>query len=197
MPGPPARRLKHCFAGLLLLVIALVAACHSGGRRNPVAPGPVTFSVTDSLAFTRAGSSTPLVMGTTPLVCCGLYDPSFVNEPAMRIVMYDPAAQKPGWQILILTNRAQAGAVTTLPTAVVAPSKVPHVSMFVADIGNELSSDTQESTGTITVLSFMCSATAIHIDFSVDATLGSEFANAPSMDVQGTFRATFPMQSCP
>jgi len=204
MPGPPARRLKHFLSpslvsvstGLLLLIITLVAACHSS-HRNPVAP--VTFSVTDSLTFTRAGSSTPVVMGTMPLVCCGLYDPSFVNEPAMRIVLYDPDAQKPGWQILILTNRAQAGAVTTLPTVVVAPSKVPHVSMFVADIenGNELNSDSQESTGTITVHSFSCTATAIQIDFSVDATLGSEFANAPSMEVHGTFRATLPMHSCP
>lgn len=206
MSGPSARRLKHLSApGLLsvplwflLGVTLLLAACNSSNsRRNPVAPGPVTASVTDSLAFTRAGSSTPVAVGATPLVCCGLYDPSFVNEHAMRIVMYDPGVQKPGWQILILTNRAQAGAVTTLPTAVVAPSKVPYVSMFVADSLNELSSDSDESSGTITVHSFSCNATAIQIDFSVDATLGSEFSNSPTMDVKGTFRATFPMQSCP
>src|SRR6266850_1537368 len=201
MSGPSARRLKHLSApGLLSVplwflfgVTLLLAACNSS---NPVAPGPVTASVTDSLAFTRAGSSTPVTVGATPLACCGLYDPSFVNEHAMWIVMYDPAVQT-GWQILILTNRAQAGAVTTLPTAIVAPSKVPYVSMFVADSLNELSSDTEESSGTITVHSFSCSGTAIQIDFSVDATLGSESANSPAMDVKGTFRATFPMQSCP
>jgi hypothetical protein len=135
--------------------------------------------------------------GATPLACCGLYDPSFVNEHAMRIVMYDPTQQKPDWHILILTNRAQAGAVTTLPTVIVAPSKVPYVSMFVADSLNELSSDTENSSGTITVHSFSCSATAIQIDFSVDATLGNEFKDGPSLDVKGSFRATFPMQSCP
>ena len=203
MSGPSARRLKHLLAPglvsvstwILLGLTLLLAACNS--RRNPVAPVPVTVSVTDSLVFTRAGSSTPVAVGATPLVCCGLYDPGFVNEHAMRIVMYDPAAQRPGWQFLILTNRAQAGAATTLPTAVVAPSKVPYVSMFVADSLNELNSDTDKSSGTITVHSFSCSATAIQIDFSVDATLGSEFANSPAMDVKGTFRATFPMQSCP
>jgi hypothetical protein len=136
-------------------------------------------------------------MGTTPLVCCGLYDPSFVNERAMRVVLYDPANQKPGWQILILIDRAQAGATTTLPTTVVAPSKIPHVSMFVADFGNDLSSDTEESSGSITVHSFRCDATTIQIDFGVGATLGSEFAGGPAMDVRGTFQATFPMQSCP
>lgn len=115
----------------------------------------------------------------------------------MRIVLYDPANQKPGWQILILVDRAQAGAPTALPTTVVPPSKVEYVSIFVADFGNDLSSDTDESSGTITVHSFSCSPTTIQIDFDVDAVLGSEFGGGPSMRVQGSFQATFPAQSCP
>jgi len=189
-------RVVHASARLFLASAALLVACH---KDSPNAPEPVPATVvTDSLVFTRPGDSTAIVvMGTTPLVCCGLYDRSFVNERAMRIVLFDPANQKAGWQILILVDRAQAGATVTLPTTVVAPSKVPYVSMFVADFGNELSSDTEESSGTITVHSFSCSSAAIRIDFSVDATLGSEFADAPAMDVKGTFQATFPMQSCP
>ncbi len=179
---------------LLLLAAVLSVAC--GKDDEPNAPEPVTTTVADSLVFKRADSTT-VEMGATPFVCCGLYDPGFVNERAMRIVMYDPANQKPGWQVLVLIDRAQAGATTTLPTAVVPPSKVEYVSMFVADLGNELASDTDESSGTIVVRSFSCSATAIQIDFSVDAILGSEFAGAPQMRVQGTFQATFPAQSCP
>jgi hypothetical protein len=98
---------------------------------------------------------------------------------------------------LILIDRAQAGATTILPTTVVPPSKVAYVSMFVADLGNDLNSDTDESTGTITVHSFSCCPTAMQLDFDVDAVLGSEFAGAPSMRVQGSFQATFPAQSCP
>lgn len=184
------------FLSCLLLVAALLSmACGKDDRPN--APGPVPATVViDSLVFQRA-DSTIVTLGATPLVCCGLYDPSFVNERAMRIVLYDPANQSSGWQILILIDRAQAGATTTLPTMVVPPSKVPYVSMFVADVGNDLSSDTQDSSGTITVHSFQCSSTAIQIDFSVDATLGSEFGGGPAMRVQGAFQATFPMQSCP
>jgi hypothetical protein len=180
---------------LVLLAAALSIACDKDHGPNAIGPVPPTV-ITDSLAFTRA-DSTNVTMGATSLVCCGLYDPSFVNEQAMRIVMYDPANQKPGWQILILIDRAQAGAVTTLPTTVVPPSKVPYVSMFVADLGNELSSDTQESSGTITVHSFRCTPTTIQIDFSLDAILGSEFGGGPSMGVKGAFQATFPAQSCP
>jgi hypothetical protein len=180
-------------ARLFVVTAAILVACTRD--ENPNAPGPATV-VADSLEFSRA-DSTVVEMGTTPLVCCGLYDPSFVNERAIRIVLYDPANQKPGWQILILLDRAQAGAITTLPTTPVAPSKVPYVSMFAADIGNELSSDVEESSGTITVHSFSCGSTTIEIDFSVDAILGSEFGDGPAMAVKGTFRATFPKNSCP
>jgi hypothetical protein len=183
-------------ARLLLPSLALLLACHRDGKPGLLNPGTVSTVVADSLVFTRA-DSTRITTGTTPLVCCGLYDPSFVNERTMRIVLYDPAYQKPGWEILVLIDRAVAGAITTLPTVVVAPSKVPRVSMFVADIGNELSSDAEDSSGTITVHSFQCTATAIRIDFSVDAILGSELASSPSMRVQGAFQATFPMSACP
>ena len=186
-------------ASVLVATAALVVVAACKREHKPNAPIPAETVIADSLVFTRAGSATPVPMGATPLVCCGLYDPSFVNERAMRIVFYDPALQKPGWQILVLIDRAQAGATTTLPTVVVAPSKVEKVSMFVADTptGNELASDTQESTGTITVHSFSCDASAIRIYFSVDATLGSEFAGGATMDVHGAFEATFPAASCP
>ncbi len=90
-------------AGPVLATAALLAARDRDERPNAPGPTPVTV-VADSLSFTRA-DSTVVVMGTTPLVCCGLYDPSFVNERAIRVVLYDPANH---------------------------PSKVPPVSMFVA-----------------------------------------------------------------
>lgn len=181
---------------LLLAATALVVAC--GKDDGPTAPAPeppVQVAIQDSLVFTGAGS-TRIEMGTAHLACCGLYDPSFVNERAMRIVLYDPAAVKAGWQILILIDRAQAGAATTLPTAVVPPSKVPYVSMFATDGAAEWSSDTDESSGTITVHSFGSDARSFHVDFSVDATLGSELAGGAPIGVKGTFKATFPAQSC-
>lgn len=177
----------------LLVGAAFFLAC---GDDAPTEPEPFPgISVRDSLVF-KLADSTAIAMGTTPLACCGLYDPSFVNERAMRIVLYDPAYQKPGWQILILIDRAVAGAATTLPTSVVAPSKVPIVSMHVASIVGEWSSDAEESSGTIVVRSFQCTATTIRIDFAVDAILGSELAGAPSLRAQGSFQAVLPAQSC-
>ena len=173
----------------LLLAIPLCAGCGDDKSTDPV-----RTVIVDSLVFTHPGGGV-VAMGTTPLVCCGLYDPSFVNERAMRIVFYDEAAQKSGWQILVLLDHAQPGAVTVLPTVVVPPSKVPWVSMFVS--GGDLSSDSKGSSGTITVQSFHCDASHMHIRFVADATLASELAGGPTMEVHGSFEATFPATSCP
>jgi len=178
-------------ASILAIATTFLLACSDDNPTKPVAT-----VIADSLTFISGG--VPIdSMGTTPLVCCGLYDPGFVNERAMRIVFYDPANQKPGWQILVLIDRAQPGATTTLPTTVVPPSKIAAVSMFAATLSNEFSSDVEESAGTITVHSFSCDASKIQIHFSVDATLGSEFGGGGTLDVTGAFQATFPSASCP
>ena len=90
----------------LFLAIPLCVGCSDDKSTDPV-----RTVIVDSLVFTSPGGGT-VAMGTTPLVCCGLYDPSFVNERAMRIVFYDEARQKSGWQIVVLLDHAQAGAVT-------------------------------------------------------------------------------------
>jgi hypothetical protein len=53
------------------------------------------------------------------------------------------------------------------------------------------------ATTRIVVHSFSCDSKRIQIHFSVDATLGSEFGDGPTMDVKGTFQGTFPKVSCP
>lgn len=185
-------RTARLLAWISLTALILLAAC---GRddRNPTRP-ITTASVENSLQF-AIGDST-VAMGTSFLACCGLYDPSFVNERALRVVFYDPANQSSGWEVLVLIDRAQQGEVATLPTPVVAPSKVPRISMFVATLSNEFNSDTDGSTGTITVHSYSCSKNAIQIHFSVDAILHSEFWDGGTVRVQGTFRGTFPPLSC-
>ena len=196
----PSARFLRPAALIGVAALTLVVACNEHDKPiTPTPPSPVPYetAIADSLVFTRAGSSTGVSMGNSTLVCCGLYDPGFVNERAMRIVLHDPALSKPGWDIVVLVDRATAGAVVTLPTVVVPPSKVPAVSLFVADGANELSSDDNNSAGTITVHSFSCDGRGMQIYFSVDGTLGSELAGGPTMDVHGAFRASFPPAACP
>ena len=178
----------------LLLAVALVLGCKDHKTTNPLLPGGT--AVTDSLVFTNLLDGSTVDMGTTPLVCCGLYDPTFVNERAMRVIFYDPAYAKAGWQILILIDRAVAGATTTLPTVVVPPSRVPAVEMFINGLGNEMSSSAGTSSGTIVVHSLGCTASSISLHFSVNANMGNELTGGPYMHVKGTFTATFPAHAC-
>jgi hypothetical protein len=180
---------------ILIVAAALSVACSQD--EVPTTPGSApTTEIDNSLVFHRA-DSTIVTMGTGAVVCCGIYDPTFVNERAMQIAIHDVFNPVPFWQFLLLTEHAQAGTVTMLPTTLVPPSKVSYVSMFVADTGNQMSSDQAASTGTITVHSFSCTPTSIRIDFDVDAVLASEFAVGAPMRVKGRFRATFPAESCP
>jgi hypothetical protein len=194
-PHPAAPRLLRAAVLVAIAAATLTVACN---HHKPTAPGLAGTAIADSLVFTRPDLSV-VEMGTTPLVCCGLFDPSFVNERAMRIVFYDPSPTnpKPGWQIIVLIDHAQAGVTIHLPTVVVPPSRVPAVEMFVADLGNELSTSSGASSGTLTVHSFHCDASSIQIYFTVNAALGSELAGGPFMSVHGSFRATFPAAACP
>lgn len=151
-------------------------------------PEPDPF-VEDSLVF---GSG--IEMGDDVVTCCGLYDPSFTNEPAIRVMLYDPTLQKNAWSITILTGATTPGTVHTLPIKVAAPHKVPSVLLFVH--GGEYSSEPEEASGTITLHSFACGATTTSVDFSVDATLQSEYHDGGQVNVQGRFRAVFPKSPC-
>jgi hypothetical protein len=138
---------------------------------------------------------TVIEMGDSTVTCCGLFDPGFVNEPAIRITLYDPSFQENSWSITILTEATSPGSVHTLPTKVIAPHRVPSVLLFVH--GGEYSSEPDESSGTITLHSFECGASTTSVDFSVDATLQSEYWDGGQITVQGRFRAVFPRSPCP
>jgi len=180
-------------AWLLPALLGLVLCTGCGDDDTPTKPPPTPF-VEDSLVFEQLNGSV-IEMGDSTLTCCGPFDPSFVNEDAIRVILWDPTLQKNSWQLLILTGAATAGSVYTLPTTTVAPHRVPAVSLFVH--GGEYSSSTEKASGKITVHSFECGASTISVDFSVDAFLYAELAGGGWIAVRGRFRAVFPKAFCP
>ena len=182
---------------VILSLLSFLPACSSNDDPDPTdllsntSPEPTPF-VEDSLVF-RSGQ-TIIEMGDSTLTCCGLFDPGFANEPAIRVMFYDPTLQKNSWSITILTEAITPGSVHTLPIGVVAPHKVPAVLLFVH--GGEFSSEPEEASGTITLHSFACGATTTSVDFSVDATLQSEYWDGGQITAKGRFRAAFPKHAC-
>jgi hypothetical protein len=179
-----------------LLGLLLLSACSEDEKKYPTAPPPPppTPFVEDSLVFRHLDGSV-IEMGDSTLNCCGLFDPGFVNEEAIRVIYYDPALQKNSWQFIVLTGATTPGSVHTLPTLPVAPHRIPAVSLFVH--GGEYSSNTELATGTITIHSFECATSTMSVDFSVDAVLDAEPAGGGQITVQGRFRAVFPRTACP
>jgi hypothetical protein len=184
-----------------LLAALLLPACggdDGGDETFPTEPDstgpPPTPFVEDSLVFRRLDGSV-IEMGGSSLHCCGLYDPGWANEHAIRVMYWPPTLQTNSWSITILTGATAPGSVHTLPINVVRPHKVPAVQLFVH--GGEYSSETDEASGTITLHSFECAASTMSLDFSVDAVLDSEYSDGSQVTVQGRFRAVFPRTACP
>lgn len=172
---------------LLLCAVAYLPAC--GDHHKPNSPGTPTPPVTGSLTFTRA-DSTALEMGDTIRVCCGVWDPGFIDKNALKIVIGDPSGQRGGWRFFVLVDEVVADSVYSLPTAPVSQSSQSPVNLFVNDTsrGNELSSSVSESRGSITVHSFSCGP-PVRIDATIDVVLGSEFGGGPEVRVRGRYRA--------
>jgi hypothetical protein len=184
-----------------LLVVLLLPACggdDGGDKTFPTEPDstgpPPSPFVEDSLVFRRLDGSV-IEMGDSTLHCCGLYDPGWANEHAIRVMYWDPTVQKNSWSMTILTGATVPGSVHTLPIHVVAPHKVPAVLLFVH--GGEYSSEMDDASGSITLHSFECAASTMSVDFSVDAVLDSEYHDGGQITVQGRFRAVFPRTACP
>lgn len=171
------------FAGLFLIV-----SCGDDDK-NPTGgtPGPTGNEVVDSLTFERQDGTT-MSMGTDLAICCGIWESGHIDKNTLKILFYDSAMQESGWKLFILADEAVEDTSYTFPTLDEGQSPV---SIFFFDLstGNELSGDTDESSGTITINSFSCGP-PVTIDLTIDAVIGSEFFQGPWVHITGTFKCT-------
>ncbi len=172
---------------LLLCGIAFLPAC--GDDHKPGSPGTPIPPATGPLTFTRS-DSTVLSMGDTTRICCGVWDPGFIDKNALKVVIYDPSGQRGGWKLFVLADEAVADSAYSLPTAPVGEFSQSPVNLFVNDVarGNEASSSASGARGTILVHSFSCGP-PVRIDATIDAVLASELAGGSEVRARGRFRA--------
>ena len=179
---------KCLFPFVMLGGIVLVVSCGDDDKNpaNGVA-GPTQNEIIDSLTFERQ-AGTSISMGTDLAICCGIWEPGYIDKNALKILFYDSSMQEAGWRFFILVDEIAEDSSYMLPTSEAGQSAI---SMFVFDVptGNELNSDTDESSGSVTINSFSCGP-PVTIDFTIDATIGSEYFQGPSVSVTGTFRCT-------
>ncbi len=165
------------FLGALLIV---VPGC---GDDDPA--GPTANDIQNQIVFTRPDSS-KITMGTEYAICCGIWEAGFIDKNTLKIFFFDPSSQKSFWKLFLIVDEIQAGETYSFPTDVSSPLK-----MFAFDTSdqNELSSDDDASTGTVTVEVMACGP-PLEVRVTIDAVLGSEFHLGPPVAVSGEFRAT-------
>jgi hypothetical protein len=160
----------------LLCAVLLFSSCGD----SPTGPGPVE----NSLVFTRANQSRISFPGLALLfVWCGPWD-DVVATPSLQIVLA-AATGGPYWHLQAVVSDVTVGKPLTFPNISVQPK---NVDIFVLDPPNELSTSTDESSGSITFQKLNCGSGG-EVQFSINATIGSEFGDGPPITVAGNFRA--------
>ncbi len=172
---------------MILIGIFLVASCGDDDKNPTNGSSPATNEIIDSLTFERQDAST-ISMGTDFAICCGVWESGYIDKNTLKILFYDSSMQKAGWKLFVLVDEVAKDSTYTFPTAEAGQSAI---SMFIADLptGNELNSDADESMGTIKITSYSCGP-PISIEFTINATVGSEFFQGPTVSVAGTFKCT-------
>ncbi len=170
-----------------VLPLLFAAACDDD---DATGPGGGQNEIQNGITFTREDGS-DLVMGVEYALCCGTWEVGGVDETALKIFFYDPLfATDPlnadsFWKLFLVVDEIVPGNVYDFPTPADSPLKIFFVD---ATTGNELSGDMTDSVGTITVQTLDCGP-PWRVALTIDATIGSEFHLAPTVDVSGTFTA--------
>ena len=140
--------------------------------------------VENSLVFTRANQSRISFPSDARLfVWCGPWD-NLVATPSLQVLL---AGANSSWHLQAVVSDVTIGNPLTFPNVFIS-NQPKNVDLFVHDEPNELSTSEDESTGSITFQKLNCGSGG-EVQFSINATIGSEFGNGPSITVAGAFRS--------
>lgn len=177
---------------LALLLTAPLAGC-SNKDENPNGPRQLEMAQ-DRFVFQRS-DSTGISMGSARAVCCGIFEPGVIDQPAMKIVSYDPPNTRSEWEIDIFTNVAVEDTTYKLPLAPPGANPPPvYIRVYDRHTGTVTTSSAADASGSITLHSFSCGS-AIQMHVEADAVLGDTTAG-DQVRMQGYFQGAYPAKSC-
>jgi hypothetical protein len=180
--------MRRCALGWSLLALSLFPALVSAGEDTLPPPGLAPATVQNNLVFRRQdGSIIQFRPGTHSWVWCGPWEEGSVDTPTLHILTADPSGP-PYWRLDAVLADITLGEPLLFPNSWIWPNP-DDVEIFVWDPPNELSTQTGGSGGSIVFQSLGCGPSD-EVQFSIDATIGSEFGDGTHITVQGDFRAT-------
>ena len=108
-------------------------------------------------------------------------------EPSIQVVFGGPGVGSPSWHLRGVLADIVVGEAIGFPNRFVS-DEPKDVDVFVLDPPNELSTQDDRSSGTITFHELECGANG-KVRFSIDTVIGSEFWDGDSITLTGTFSA--------
>lgn len=165
-------------ASVLLLPLL---GCGDDGSSKP------SDGISGPLVFTRADSSeVEFPDGAEAFVWCGPWELDLVPVPSLHVWFGVPG--QPGyWLLRAVLGDIALGDSLRFPIYFVW-DEPERVALYLLDLPNELATDTDESSGFIVFNRIPCQAGS-KIDFTIDAVLGSEYGDMPTVTVRGRFIA--------
>ncbi|MDX2090528.1 MAG: hypothetical protein SFX73_21900 [Kofleriaceae bacterium] len=146
-------------------------------------PTPLAV-VEDSIVVTRPDTSMLSFDGAMYYAQCGPFDGTIAPHPSVILARYVPATQAK-WLLKVVISDVTIGTPLMFPNSF-HYTMPTGAELVVNDEPNEAASSQPESSGSVTFQALDCNGT---IELTVDATLGSELSEGPSVRVQGSLRA--------
>ena len=161
---------------------SLVCGCGDDGTGEP------SGGTSGALVFTREDATEVEFPPTAEaFVWCGAWEPDEVSVPSLHVWFGTTSPEQPGWRLRAVVGDIEIGEPLAFPNYLIW-DQPDSVHIFLFDPPNELATDTEESSGYIVFHRLPCQGGA-DVDFSIDAVLGSEYGDMPSVAVRGHFTA--------
>ena len=164
--------------------IGVVAGLVAGGLLAGAAPAVASLQVRDRLVLTRPDGTHPSYRPEVR-VWCGRWAP---DVPVRSIHVRAGATPAAHWELDAVVADVQRRRVWRLPNTFVFDHP-RGAQLFATDRGNELSSDTDDSAGSIRFGRVRCGR-HLRISFQVRGRLGSEFSDGDALRMRGSFLAS-------
>lgn len=176
----PNRLVYMVSATLVVLAIVLIG-CGDEGTVNP------SSNTNNQLVFTREdGSKIEFSVPAKAYVWCGAWENDLVLDYSLH-VWYRSLSSSGGWILNAVVADVELGDTLHFPNYYIWDHP-DSVHMFLLDPPNELATNTEESSGFIVFHSLPCPDGGT-VDFTIDAVIGSEYGDMPSVTVRGRFTA--------
>jgi hypothetical protein len=177
-------RFHSRFAPLMFAVMLATAACGDSGTTGP----GTTQADENTLVFTRADQSRLVFAPASQLrVWCGPWEEGLVATPAVHVTFVGPGQADRRWMLTAVRADVRIGVPLVFPNTFIF-DQPRNADLFILDEPNELSTSTSGSSGSITFQQLNC-ATGGRVEFTIAATVGSEFGGGPSVSVAGRVNA--------